>query len=342
MFEILQDELKNLKLAVENDKGAKGKKGKGGKAAKKGAKGKKDKKDKGKKGKKEKDLTSNRTIESLVEEMIQTGILQKVFSLKHQYAATPLDSFLGEFDTMGVSQSKETFILPSLAELRKTVIEYCILPMGFHEEDQAFPKLSSFLFYGPSGMIYLSLGVGKSHLVKAIATELGAQIFNLSPKNTAGQYLGKTNVSKMAHIAFKVARAQGPSIIYIDGIEMVFAKKVPKDDTSDPKRIKKDLLKSIKLIKDGSEKVILIATTSKPWDSDVKAMLSIFDKLIFCPKPDYSSRMLMWKTYTEKLCGYQVRHLNFSLLTRSSEGLTAGSIYSVCTRLLTERRLKKV
>lgn len=46
---------------------------------------------------------------------------------------------------------------------------------------------------------------------------------------------------------------------------MVFAKKVPKDDTSDPKRIKKDLLKSIKLIKDSSEHVVLIATTSKPW-----------------------------------------------------------------------------
>jgi IQ and AAA domain-containing protein len=46
---------------------------------------------------------------------------------------------------------------------------------------------------------------------------------------------------------------------------MVFAKKVPKDDTSDPKLIKKDLLKSIKLIKDQSEKAILIAATSKPW-----------------------------------------------------------------------------
>eukprot|EP00842_Homolaphlyctis_polyrhiza_P001554 jgi/Hompol1/239/HPOL_000388-RA len=80
VFEILQDELKNLKLAVEREKNAKGKKGKG--------KGKKGKilawREKGKKGKKEKDLTANRTTESLVEELVQTGLLQKVFRL-HAY-----------------------------------------------------------------------------------------------------------------------------------------------------------------------------------------------------------------------------------------------------------------
>lgn len=80
VFEVLKEELSNLKSAVESSskKGKKGKAGKGGKGGKK--KGKKDKggKGKGKKGKKEKDLTANRTMESLVEELIQAGILQKV------------------------------------------------------------------------------------------------------------------------------------------------------------------------------------------------------------------------------------------------------------------------
>jgi IQ and AAA domain-containing protein len=116
---------------------------------------------------------------------------------------------LGEFDTMGTSHAKEAFISPSLAELRKTLIEYCILPMGFGET-ATFPKVSTILLYGATG-------TGKSHIVKSIATELGAQIFNLSPNNTAGQYVGKANVTKMLHVSFKVARAQAPSIIYIDG-----------------------------------------------------------------------------------------------------------------------------
>ncbi len=57
-------------MAVDKEKSKKGK----GKKDKKG--GKKDKK--GKKGKKDKDLTANIPMETLIEELIQAGILQKV------------------------------------------------------------------------------------------------------------------------------------------------------------------------------------------------------------------------------------------------------------------------
>jgi SpoVK/Ycf46/Vps4 family AAA+-type ATPase len=139
-------------------------------------------------------------------------------------------------------------------------------------------------------------------------------------------------------------------LVFNVGIEMIFAKKIPKDDTSDPKRIKKDLLKNLKSIRDCAEHVVLIAATSKPWlvplltfrDADVKAMMSIFDKLIFCPKPDYASRMLIWKAQTGKYADDQARHLNYSLLTRISNGTTASSIQAICHRVLTERRLAKI
>uniref|UniRef100_H2YYL1 IQ motif containing with AAA domain 1 n=1 Tax=Ciona savignyi TaxID=51511 RepID=H2YYL1_CIOSA len=70
--ELMREELNNLKMALDRDKGKKGKKGK--KSGKK--KGKKSGK-KGKKGKKDKDLTADRTIESLYEEMVQQGVLVK-------------------------------------------------------------------------------------------------------------------------------------------------------------------------------------------------------------------------------------------------------------------------
>lgn len=37
-----------------------------------------------------------------------------------------------------------------------------------------------------------------------------------------------------------------PSVIYMDGAEKPFLKKVPKTDKTDPKRLKKDLPKLIK------------------------------------------------------------------------------------------------
>ncbi|KAL2917952.1 COPII coat Sec23p-Sfb3p heterodimer component [Polyrhizophydium stewartii] len=329
VFEILQDELKNLKLAVEREKNAKGKKGKGKggkKGGKKGKKGGKGKKEKGKKGKKEKDLTANRTMESLVEELVQTGLLQR-------YNKTNISEFTGDFNLMGVSVTKDVVIYPSMAELQRVLVEYCVMPMCLNGVPTVFPKVASILLFGPHG-------TGKSMLVQALATEMGAQIFNLSPRNTAGQFVGKANVTKMVHMVFKVARAQAPSIIYIDNAEMIFAKKVPKDDTSDPKRIKKDLVKNIKSIKEPGERVILIATSSKPWDADVKTMLPLFDKIMLCPKPDYSSRTLLWTRFIQERAGEQVKLVNISMLTRMSDGFPAGTVRLVCDRVLTDRRVK--
>jgi IQ and AAA domain-containing protein len=190
-------------------------------------------------------------------------------------------------------------------------------------------------------MLFGPHGSGKSMLVNAVAAEAGAFLFNLTPRNTAGQFVGKPNVTKMLHMVFKVAKANPPSIIYIDNIEMVFAKKVPKDDLSDPKRIKKDLLKNLKGLS-AEDRVILMGTSFKPWDGDTKALISIFDKIIMTPKPDYASRSLIWKELIQKKTSLNLKDINISLLNRLSSGLTAGSIHLICERVLTERRIKLV
>ena len=71
IIESLEDELQNLKSGKnESGKGKKGKKAGKTKSKKLPKKGKKDKK--------EKDLTSNRTMDELIEELVHPGILQKV------------------------------------------------------------------------------------------------------------------------------------------------------------------------------------------------------------------------------------------------------------------------
>ncbi|KAJ3092087.1 Dynein regulatory complex protein 11 [Quaeritorhiza haematococci] len=335
VFEVLKEELKNLKLAVEREKGGKGKKkGKKGKSAKgkkkSGKKGSgKGKKGKGK-GKKEKDLTANRTMESLVEELVQTGLLQK-------YPPTPIKSFVGDFNLLAPSNSKAPVVEPTLSELQRCLTEYCVLPMCI---PITVPSVTSMLLFGPRG-------TGKTMLINAIATETGAHLFNLSPRNTAGQFVGKSNVSKMVHMVFKVAKAHAPSIIYIDGIESIFAKKLPKDEQQfDPKRIKKDLLKYMKTLT-SADKVVVIATSYKPWDADPKAMIPLFEKILFCPKPDYASRWVLWKhfisrrlqTLKDKEKDY-LKKVNLSILTRMSTGMTAGMILTCVERAMVERRLK--
>ncbi|KAI9336953.1 hypothetical protein BDR26DRAFT_864270 [Obelidium mucronatum] len=326
VFEVLKQELVNLKLAVDRAKNGKKKKGKKDKKGKKGGKGKKGKKDKkgGKKGKKEKDITANRTMESLVEELIQTGILQRPTKVS-------ISDIKGEYDVLSPTMTKVPTILPTIAELKRLITEYCILPMGFPRPAEV-PGAPSVLLFGPHGS-------GKTMLVNAVATEAGAQLFNLSPRNTAGQFVGKQNVTKMVHMVFKVAKANPPAVIYIDNAEMIFAKKVPKDDTTDPKRIKKDLLKQMKGLK-VEDRVIVMATSYKPWDGDIKALIPPFGKILYAPKPDYGTRFTIWREFISRKAPIQAKEINYSLLARMSEGLSAGSIHLASERVLTERRMK--
>lgn len=177
-------------------------------------------------------------------------------------------------------------------------------------------------------------------LVNAIATSTCANIFNLSPFNTAPHYQGKSAVTKMIHTVFKVARSKQPSIIYLDGFEMIFAKKVPKTDTSDPKRIKKDIMKQMKGLA-SEDRVLVVMTSHKPWEGDSKAYMGLFDKIIYCPKPDYQSRFILWESFILGLIG-EARLVDFSLLTRLSNGLSAGDIKSAVQLTLTPMRINQV
>lgn len=178
-------------------------------------------------------------------------------------------------------------------------------------------------------------------MVNAIASETGAYLFNLSPRNVAGQYIGKSNVTRLVHTVFKVAKANAPSVIYIDNFEMIFAKKVPKTDPTDPKRFKKDILKQLKSLSP-NEGVLFVGVSHKPWEGDVKAFLSLFERVLYCPRPDYGSRYILWSHYISKKVTLEFGQLDVSLLARISKGLSSGDIEKWVGTTLNPRRLGMV
>ena len=271
--ELMREELKNLKFAVEKDKGGKGK-GKKGKGKGKKGKGKKGKG--GKKGKKEKDLTPDRTIESLYEELAQQGIVIK-------YPKTRLSQYIGNINYLAsLLREKNHEPMPSLGEVRRVVTEYCILPMGSQAVHEGSPHVKSVMIGGP-------VGTGKKTLLYSVCTESQANLFDISPVNLVGKYQGKQATTLLVHMVWKVARALPPSVIWIGDCERTFMKKVPKTDPTDPKRLKKDLAKSIKLLKP-EHRVLIIGTTKSPFDAEVKLFCGFFQRLILLPRPDYASR----------------------------------------------------
>ncbi|XP_077006064.1 IQ and AAA domain-containing protein 1-like isoform X3 [Tamandua tetradactyla] len=275
--ELMRQELKNLRLAVDREEGRplKAPKKKSGKKMGK---------------KKEKDLTPNRTLDSLFEELVICGLLKK-------NETVALKDYVGSPD------------IHSMA-----------------------PLIRSILLVGPSG-------IGKKMLVKAVCTETGANLFDLSPSNLQDKYPGKTGVQMMVHMVFKVARLLQPSVIWIGNAEKNFYKKVPKEERAmDPKRIKKDLIKALRQLGPG-DRVMLIGTTARPQLAEMNGLCRTYERILLLPRPDYASRYVLWKHMIETQGVQVTKSLDISALAKVSDGYTPGCILQATQSVLTERRL---
>ncbi|KAF5278956.1 hypothetical protein FQA39_LY05634 [Lamprigera yunnana] len=318
--EMMRGELQLLQEAYDRDRGFKGKKQK--KASKKTKRGSKKTKKK-----KEKDLTPDRTIESLFEELVTNGIIKKCPEVYFK-------DFIGERSChypMPYNKGNEPTI--DLGDFRQILTEYCVLPLSSAQLHQSAPHIKSLLIAGPKGS-------GKDTLVHAVCTEAGAMLFDLTPANIVGKYPGKSGLVMLIHLVSKVSRLLQPSIIYMDCAERPFVKKIPKTDNTDPKRLKKDLPKFVKNFSP-EDRVMLIGVTSCPWDSDQKLLQQVYQKYLVLPRGNYSSRYLVWKELLGKYTAISWQ-FDFSGMSRISDGYTVGSLIQTVTEVITVKRMLRL
>ncbi|XP_058246576.1 dynein regulatory complex protein 11 isoform X2 [Hemibagrus wyckioides] len=317
--ELMRQELANWKLAMEGSKGGKSKPaGKKKKASKSG-----------KKKKKDRDLTADRSVESLYEELVVEGLLKPVDNVK-------LHDFIGDYSYLGTTL-RQTDIepMPSLSDVRQVLSLCAVLPLGSQVIHEKAPLVKAMLLVGPSG-------VGKKMLVHAVCQETGANLFDLSPLNLVGKYPGKSGLQMMLHMVFKVARLMQPSVVWIGDAEKMFYKKIPKEEKDlDPKRLKKDLPKILKSIR-AEDRVLIIGTTNNPLNADLKSLCKIYTKIILIPRPDYASRFVMWKELIRRNSGVVTSALDLSSLAKISDGYTQGHMLRVVKGILTERRIRQL
>lgn len=112
------------------------------------------------------------------------------------------------------------------------------------------------------------------------------------------------------------------------------------DTAAAPKRIKKAIRKWKDKYIDDKTRVTIIGCTSEPNKGSAKDFKKMFNRAIYFPFPDYTTRRLMWKTFIERFNGKLRQDFPLSTLALISVGYSAGSIKETCEKVLTEYRIK--
>ncbi|XP_014036994.1 dynein regulatory complex protein 11 [Salmo salar] len=106
----------------------------------------------------------------------------------------------------------------------------------------------------------------------------------------------------------------------------------------EPKRLKNDLVKVLKSVKP-EDRVLVVGTSRRPFDADLKPFCKVYRKIILIPRPDYASRLVLWR---ELLCGGGARltpSLDLSSLAKVTDCYTQGHILQAVMQVLIPRRL---
>ena len=89
-------------------------------------------------------------------------------------------------------------------------------------------------------------------------------------------------------------------------------------------------------------RITIVGCTSEPHEGNKKEFRKFFDKAIYFPFPDYTTRRLMWRTFINELGGKLKNDFPLSTLAHISAGYSAGSIKKTCENVLTDFRKGKV
>lgn len=248
---------------------------------------------KAKKEKKSKDLTAHRTTEDLFQELVDNGII-------HTYPKVKLNDFIGDYSYNNYEKRGMNLNpMPCLGDIRNAVMVNCILPLGVN----SIVKPKSVLIAGPPQS-------GKHLLANAIFNETKCVLFDISPPILADKYIGKKEMVMLVHLINKMSRILQPSIIFIDGGEKPFYKKIPPSEKmNNPKKMGGVLLKNIIKPITPADKVLVLAISKEPFNAQGK-MQKTFERIMLIPRPDYGSLYIYLR---ELLMSYHGINRNFNV-----------------------------
>uniref|UniRef100_A0A0G4FIS9 Uncharacterized protein n=1 Tax=Chromera velia CCMP2878 TaxID=1169474 RepID=A0A0G4FIS9_9ALVE len=202
-----------------------------------------------------------------------------------------------------------------LDNAKSALKEAVILPVKFPQLFTGQRKpWKGILLYGPPG-------TGKSYLAKACATEAESNFMSVSASDLVSKWQGESE--KLVKTMFEMARANKPSIIFIDEVDSLCGARSDNESESS-RRIKTEFLVQMQGVGHTSEGILVLGATNIPWGLD-SAIRRRFERRVYIPLPDLPARKRLFELHIGKTAN-SLSDEDLTELAKQTDGYSGADI----------------
>lgn len=189
-------------------------------------------------------------------------------------------------------------------------------------DDLGINPPSGVLLHGPPG-------TGKTLMAKAVAQESDATFLKLAGSELARKYIGEG--SRLVRDLFNLADEDSPSIIFIDEIDAIAAKRSnsKREGNEEVQRTLMQLLSEMDGFNDRNDIRVIAATNRYDRLDDAILRPGRFDRIIEIPEPNNNGRKQIFQIHTRYMNISD--NIDFNELVDITEGATGADIQAICT-----------
>ncbi len=188
------------------------------------------------------------------------------------------------------------------------------------------------LMYGPPG-------TGKTMFAKAIACELDATMFVITPAQILSKWVGEAeqNVRKL----FDAAKSEPKSVIFIDEIEALVPSRRGQQSTVMSRVVPQILQELEGFDRKAGRALMFLGATNEPWILDAAVMRpGRFDTRVYIPLPDAPARFRLFEIYLAKRP--LADDVDLAALSERTSGYSGADIKAICGRSATRPFLESI